>query len=150
MRILLATDGSDHSRFAAEECGKLASAIKDARVKIITAIDNFTPMATDPFITTEEFLEIVTQRIRENAEKSISVAKEIVENAVPGIETETEILVGLPKKTIIEEAESWEADLIMVGSHGYGFWGRKFLGSVSDAVVHHAPCSVWVARNKAG
>jgi nucleotide-binding universal stress UspA family protein len=58
----------------------------------------------------------------------------------------TRILCGAPKQAIVEEAEEWGADLIVVGSHGYGFWERMFLGSVSSAVVHHAPCSVLVVR----
>ena len=49
---------------------------------------------------------------------------------------------------IVEEAQNWEADLIIVGSHGHGFWKRSFLGSTSDKVIHNAPCSVLVVRKK--
>ena len=51
------------------------------------------------------------------------------------------------KEQIIELAREWGADLIVVGSHGRGFWGR-LLGSVSTGVVHHAPCSVLVVRKR--
>jgi nucleotide-binding universal stress UspA family protein len=64
------------------------------------------------------------------------------------IEIEKEILIGSAKKIIVKEAEDWEADLIVVGSHGYGFLGRALLGSVSDAVIHHAPCSVLVVKTQ--
>ncbi|MCB1025610.1 MAG: universal stress protein [Acidobacteria bacterium] len=47
---------------------------------------------------------------------------------------------------IVEKAKRWNADLIIVGSHGRGFWGRVMLGSISDSLVHHAPCSVLVVR----
>jgi nucleotide-binding universal stress UspA family protein len=47
---------------------------------------------------------------------------------------------------ITEEAQKWEADLIIVGSHGQSFWSRALLGSVSNAVVNHAPCSVLVVK----
>jgi len=47
---------------------------------------------------------------------------------------------------IVEAAEEWDADMIVVGSHGHGFWGRLALGSVSDAVIHQAPCSVLIAK----
>ena len=57
----------------------------------------------------------------------------------------TEVLRGPPDQQIIEKAKEWKADLIVVGSHGRGFWGR-LLGSVSNGVVHHAPCSVLVVR----
>jgi nucleotide-binding universal stress UspA family protein len=53
---------------------------------------------------------------------------------------------GLAKQVIVEEAEKWGADLIVVGSHGQGLWSRALLGSVSNSVVHHAPCSVFVGR----
>src|SRR5215213_10982752 len=61
----------------------------------------------------------------------------------------THILCGSPEQSIVAEAEDWGADLIVVGSHGYGFWERMFLGSVSNAVVHHASCSVLVVRKSA-
>jgi len=54
--------------------------------------------------------------------------------------------MGAPSRMIIESATNWGADLIVVGSHGRGFWGRVMLGSVSDAILHHAPCSVLVVR----
>jgi nucleotide-binding universal stress UspA family protein len=47
---------------------------------------------------------------------------------------------------ILDEAESWRADLIVEGSHGYSAWKRFLLGSVSQAVVIHANCSVEVVR----
>jgi nucleotide-binding universal stress UspA family protein len=59
---------------------------------------------------------------------------------------ETEVLGGAPQRAIVERARDWGADLIVVGSHGYGFWSRALLGSISNAVVNHAPCSVLVVR----
>jgi nucleotide-binding universal stress UspA family protein len=58
----------------------------------------------------------------------------------------TEALTGSPKRTIVEEAEAWGADLIVVGSHGYKSWERMLLGSVSQAVAAHARCSVEIVR----
>ena len=46
----------------------------------------------------------------------------------------------------VETAEEFGSDLIIVGSHGYSRWERLLLGSVSQSVVHHAPCSVLVVR----
>jgi nucleotide-binding universal stress UspA family protein len=54
--------------------------------------------------------------------------------------------MGMPEQILLETAKEWNADLIVVGSHGRGFWGRMLLGSVTDALVHHAPCSVLVVR----
>jgi nucleotide-binding universal stress UspA family protein len=60
----------------------------------------------------------------------------------------TKILDGLPADVIVEEARDWSADLIVVGSHGYGFMKRMLLGSVAGAVVANAPCSVHVVRSR--
>lgn len=58
----------------------------------------------------------------------------------------TTALTGSPKRTIVEEAEGWGADLIVVGSHGYHTWERMLLGSVSQSVAAHALCSVEIVR----
>jgi nucleotide-binding universal stress UspA family protein len=47
---------------------------------------------------------------------------------------------------ILEEAERWDADLIMLGSHGRHGIERLLIGSVSEAVALHAECSVEVVR----
>jgi nucleotide-binding universal stress UspA family protein len=57
------------------------------------------------------------------------------------------VLSGSPGATIVDEAERWKADLIVLGSHGFGPLRRCVLGSVSLAVVLHAHCSVQVARS---
>jgi nucleotide-binding universal stress UspA family protein len=62
------------------------------------------------------------------------------------LQVSTEVLTGSPKRRIVEEAEGWGADLIVVGSHGYKSWERMLLGSVSQVVAAHAACSVEIVR----
>ncbi len=57
------------------------------------------------------------------------------------------VLSGVPKRAILEEAERFGADLIVVGSHGHGMLERFLLGSVSQAVALHATCSVEIVRS---
>jgi nucleotide-binding universal stress UspA family protein len=53
----------------------------------------------------------------------------------------------IPKQLILKEAEDWGANLIVVGSHGLRGLTRLLLGSVSETVAAHAPCSVEVIRH---
>ena len=57
-----------------------------------------------------------------------------------------EVLLGEPRQALLEMAKSWPADLIMMGSHGRRGIDKAILGSVSEAVAMHAPCSVEVIR----
>jgi nucleotide-binding universal stress UspA family protein len=61
----------------------------------------------------------------------------------------TDVLIGTPETKIVETAAAMKADLVIVGSHGYNLWERLLLGSVSDSVVHKAPCSVMVVKTSA-
>ena len=63
-----------------------------------------------------------------------------------GHEVFSEVQLGLPKKAIPEYAKQWGADLVMVGSHGQSALTRFFLGSVAQAVLRTAPCSVEIVR----
>jgi nucleotide-binding universal stress UspA family protein len=58
----------------------------------------------------------------------------------------SKVLEGSAADAILDEAERWRADLIVVGSHGYGPVTRRLLGSVSQAVALRAPCSLEVVR----
>jgi len=63
-----------------------------------------------------------------------------------GLKATTAVEKGDPKSKIIDEAEKWKADLIVLGSHGRKALDRFLMGSVSDAVARHAPCSVEIVR----
>jgi nucleotide-binding universal stress UspA family protein len=71
-----------------------------------------------------------------------AVARYLGESRLAEVISKTKILEGNAKDVIVEEAREWRADLIVVGSHGYGRLRRIVLGSVAGAVVPNAPCSV--------
>ena len=151
MRILLATDGSEFGDLAAAQCGELISGLSDSVletvfVKIITVSDYIVDFESEAFISEKEFVDELEQAINKRTSEILECAEKIVRNKNKELQIETEMFSGSPKKLIVKDAEKWNADLIVVGSHGYGFWKRALLGSVSDAVVHHAPCSVLVVR----
>ncbi len=64
------------------------------------------------------------------------------------VKAEFECKVGNPSGWICEYAKEWGADLIILGRRGYTGWSEFLLGSVSNSVLHHAPCSVLVVQGK--
>jgi nucleotide-binding universal stress UspA family protein len=59
-----------------------------------------------------------------------------------GVSAEICQLYGSPGRSICELAQSWDADLILMGRHGRTGLSELFLGSVSNYVLHHAHCAV--------
>jgi nucleotide-binding universal stress UspA family protein len=59
-----------------------------------------------------------------------------------------QLVEGGPRQAIVAMAANWPADAIVIGSHGRHGLDRALLGSVSDGVVRHAPCSVHVVRER--
>jgi nucleotide-binding universal stress UspA family protein len=82
-----------------------------------------------------------------NATLTMNSAKEVLASA--GLNATEVVLTGNPKEVILEEAKKWNADLIVVGSHGQRSFKRFLLGSVSEAVAMNAHCSVVVVRDPA-
>lgn len=149
MKILVATDGTEHSREALDTV--LYFNLSDGdEIKIISVVDMASPPAVDLYggflPATSEFETVV----RANFEKIVEEARQHLKDKTLNdkIYISAETLSGSPESRIVETAEEMNADLIIVGSHGYNRWERLLLGSVSDSVVHHAPCSVLVVRSK--
>ncbi len=63
-----------------------------------------------------------------------------------GVDAEYAQLSGVPGWEICELARAWSADLVLVGSRGLKGLKEMFLGSVSNYVTHHAPCSILIVR----
>ena len=148
MKILIATDGSEHSEAAVETASSIFSRRKDISVKVVSAYETPAAIAAEPFSVPADVFQEVVDMERTKSENrticAISVFRKRAESA--DIQLSSCVGLGRPASVIIDVAGDWDADLIIVGSHGSGLWKRTMLGSVSDAVVHHAPCSVLVVR----
>lgn len=66
-----------------------------------------------------------------------------------GLRAEPEVLSGSPAHAIVSFATDWNADLVIMGSHGRTGLPRLLLGSVARNVLHHAGCSVLIVRRHA-
>lgn len=87
---------------------------------------------------------------QQGIKKANQLTKRVVHTlTAAGLEAEAVVRDGDPRSVIVDEAEAWKADLIVVGSHGYTGIKKLLLGSVAQSVVSHASCSVEVVRSKA-
>jgi nucleotide-binding universal stress UspA family protein len=147
MKILLATDGTKYSEAALEIVSKINFGAPCA-IKIITVVDMAVPLTVDVYAGYLSSTAEIEKAAREHAAKTLEETKARLESRFAGqsVTITTEVLFGSPESRIVETAEQMHAELIVVGSHGYNRWERLLLGSVSDSVVHHAPCSVLVVR----
>jgi nucleotide-binding universal stress UspA family protein len=65
-----------------------------------------------------------------------------------GIRTESNYVVGNPGEEICHLAESWQADLIIMGRRGLFGFSEMLFGSVSNYVFHHAPCAILILQHE--
>jgi len=146
MNILLPTDGSGFSFAAARACAKAAVKEENAVIRIISVIEMLVP--DEPFDTESDYYKAVVDASKAAAEEWVEQTRSVVLSALPdnGTRVETKTVSGKADRMIIKECETWPADLVVIASHGEGFWARTLLGSVTDSVVHHAPCSVLIVR----
>jgi nucleotide-binding universal stress UspA family protein len=149
MKILIATDGSEFSRKALEKCCQIVAQPHKAEFRIVSVAEQALPIPTEPFVISANYVYSLDSLACKQAEKCVEKGVNELKTCFPDgeINLTTKILTGSPAQSIVAEAEDWQADLIVVGSHGYGFWERMMLGSVSQSVIQHAPCSVLVVRN---
>lgn len=149
MKILLADDGSRFGDAAVKEVLRRPWPA-GSEVKVVSVIEP--PPAPAPAawaFSIEDYKKEAVELKRARARKTIEAAERILDTREDKtLKVTTEILEGSPKQTLLEEAEAWGADLIVVGSHGYGFWDRLLLGSVSNAVASRAKCSVEIVRQR--
>jgi nucleotide-binding universal stress UspA family protein len=145
MRILLAIDGSPSSDAAVDEVCRRpwppGSEIRLVTVRTSVELTQLREITHQPM----SYDDILEQTGWEAASFLDDAATKLEQRA-PDLRVIPVILEGRTKDVILDESESWGADLIVVGSHGYGAIRRFFLGSVSLAIALHATCSVEIVR----
>ena len=146
MRILLATDGSEHSEAAVDEIAERPFP-KGSEVRVLSVFELPTFPITVPWAGVD-FDDEIQKQAQTQARKAVKAAERKLRAGKEGakLNVSTKVVGGTPKQTILDEAEAFKADLIVLGSHGRGRVERFLLGSVSLAVVTHAKCSVEIVR----
>jgi nucleotide-binding universal stress UspA family protein len=149
MKILVATDGSKFGEAAVEEVARRPWPA-GSEVLVVYVVEPTPQPAAEMWAGSyEDYFAELDQWRRAQARQALEAATRILDAREDRtLRVTAEVLEGQPKRRIPEEAESWGADLVVVGSHGYGFWDRLLLGSVSQAVAAHAPCSVEIVRRR--
>jgi nucleotide-binding universal stress UspA family protein len=140
MKVLVAYDGSECANRALEDVQR-AGLPEKTQVCVLAVVEHWLPPPSS--------LEIV-EHLDYNQE-FLALARlgaMSLQEAQPNWDVHSETRAGSPARAILDKAEAWDANLIVVGSHGRGALGRLFFGSVSQKVLHHAKGTVRIARGR--
>lgn len=146
-RIVIAVDGSPESNAAIRSVAN-RNWNKGTEVVLLTATGNIEPKDYKAILGS---VEPANPEIKTEADQLSSI-KQVLEQALEaqlkakGLSVSTIIRTGDPRKVLLEEAETWGADSIFIGSRGFGKIKRLLLGSVSTAIASRAHCSVEIVR----
>jgi nucleotide-binding universal stress UspA family protein len=134
MKILLAIDDSEFSDTATQAV-MAQFRPQDTEIKILSVVEQQEVMGYPAGWAESE---------KSRAQELVNCAGQALRSA--GFKVEYSVCEGEPRAGILDTAEEWQADLIVFGSHGRTAFPRFLLGSISDAVMRHAHCSVEIAR----
>ncbi|AMO22551.1 universal stress protein [Ramlibacter solisilvae] len=141
-RILIPVDGSDTSSKALLAALQLA---RDAggRVLVLHSLEQAT------HVISYEYVGQVMNAARDVAAKVLDDAVEVAKAA--GVEAESKLIDGKGRRlgqAVADAATEWQADLIVVGTHGRHGFSRMLLGSGAEQVIRLAPTPVLVIRGE--
>jgi nucleotide-binding universal stress UspA family protein len=144
-RILISVDGSDTSNKALVAGLEMARETS-ARVRLVHTVNEMAYMGgIDPYGT---YSADVAGMMREHGAKVLNDAMAIAQSA--GVEASQALLDDPGKRlgeSVAEAAKLWNADLVVVGSHGRRGIGRVLLGSGAEQILRLAPVPVLVIRS---
>lgn len=144
LRILLPTDGSEY----AQKAVKAVSALhwpERTTVKIVSAPELPIAAGEFPYYDPDQWRDLAS-KLDNQASDNVKLAAVAFEKTRMKVETEITEPRDSASGAIVEAADEWRADLIVIGSHGRRGLDRLVLGSVSESVALHAHCSVEVVR----
>ncbi len=153
-KILVAIDNSTRGRSVFNTAISLAKTM-DASLMLLHVLSEEDP--DYPVLPTYAYYSVLKgidsnmlqEKFAEYEENEIKFLQNLTQKAIDqGIRAECIQLSGIPGWEICELANTWSADLIVVGSRGLRGLKEMFLGSVSNYVTHHSPCSVFIVRTE--
>ncbi|MBV6626922.1 MAG: universal stress protein [Rivularia sp. (in: Bacteria)] len=157
-KILVAIDDEENNQLILDEAIRLASA-SDAQLILTHIVLPFTEIYPEPgyiaahgyhpTIHGETAVNYYMERLEALEQKGIELLQTFANKArTYGIKVEYVQVSGSPGYMICKVAGNRKVDLIIIGRHGRTGLAEFFLGSVSNYVLHHAPCSVFTIQGK--
>jgi nucleotide-binding universal stress UspA family protein len=143
-KILLAIDGSDEAKRATEAAVELSKGT-GSEVHVAYVLPSPAQLIGH-HLYSDEMRESLIGGAEREAERFLKEQAERIGSDGAKV-AETHLRSGDPDKEILRLAEALEVGLIVIGSRGLGAVSRALMGSVSDSVVRHAHCPVFVVRN---
>ena len=144
MKLLVATDGSKFSVAAVRSVAGRPWP-KDTNIKIISVPGLVLLSRECPYFEQHQVQELNVASMKES-EGAVAFATGILSRPGLRVQSDVPLVHDTPSKIILDEAEKWGADMIVVGSHGRSGFDRFTMGSVSETVALYAGCSVEVIR----
>jgi nucleotide-binding universal stress UspA family protein len=142
-KILLATDGSEEARQATQAAAEL-SEDTGSEVHVTYVLPSPTELRGH-HLYSKEVMRSVLERAEEDGRSFLEDQAEQL-RASGGKVAETHLRAGEPDKEIVKLSEELGAGTIVMGSRGLGALRRALMGGVSESVVKHAHCPVFVVR----
>jgi len=142
-RILVPVDGSSTSNLALQEAIKLAKHM-GSRLELVHIYEDAVYLVDENYFNYEE----LQKTIHDCGEKMLTAAEAAAQAA--GILVETRLIPSNNERIaniLVEEAMRWQAELIVIGTHGHSGFSRLLLGSVAEGVVRIAPIPVLLIRS---
>jgi len=144
--ILVALDYGDTCQGVFSQAIELARPL-DANLNLLNVLKPEADVSLTNSPYSDRDWKVYADRYCDLETASLTLLKNLTDKAKEtGIHAEFTQKIGSPGPVICQLAENWNADLIIVGSHGRKGVSEILLGSVSNYVVHHATCSVMVAH----
>ena len=134
MKILLAIDDSKFSEAVLQAVVRQYRP-QDTEVKVLHVMEQVERLGYPAGVSEDQVIQ---------AQELVNRAGQTLRSA--GFKVDTTVYRGEARAGIIDSAVECHADLIVLGSHGRSGLERFLLGSIPDAILHHAPCSVEIVR----
>ena len=147
MKVLVALDDSECSKLALESVLNRPWP-EHSSFKILSVVEPFDPINSAAGAAQwYDWVSSVNTQRKADANSLVEQAVDSLRSSHPDCESDGEIREDLlPDKTIVEAAEAWSADLIVLGSHSRRGLERVLLGSIAHSVLQLAPCCVEIIK----
>lgn len=148
MRILIAYDGSQCADAAIDDL--LRAGLPVRAEALVLSVADVVPLPAAPSDRTMAARVARSERnaALEDAVECATRGRERLEGLLPTWEADADACADSPSWAILSKANSWAADLVVMGSHGRSSVGRAVFGSVAQSVLGEATCSVRIARGR--